>query len=341
MPIIGDENSYPSSSVDEAFQLLAAVVAEHTDKERPLTASQAFVRMRRKSFGGFDLKDFGYSRFRDFLAEASQAGYVVIDDSRPGDLALLAAESHTKQEPVKPVRPDLWKAFTDWTPGLVRLYDIDQDRVLVVPADPAPLEPVRFKEIRERRETSPESFATIKPVELHDQLEWMRKFAEAVHDLKIRELLESALASEKPVKLFRAVLRDFPEYQKRWRNSFSSQVRIEIERWRDTVQTPTPVRIDREVEARTRTRQSPLAQLGPSSRSENPDSTHIQFVIKNRGVSSYSDLLAWVTAAQKSRVISDSPDVVTLRSLLHAAIERMPAEELRNLRIPVGYLFEE
>ena len=331
-----------SQAVQEAFQLLADTIAEHDDIERPLTASGAYLQMRRKSFGGFDLKTFGYRRFRDFLAEATRAGYVAVDDSHQGDLILHVVESQKKVAPIKPIRPDLWKAFTDWTPGLVRLYDIAQDQVLTTPAEPAPLEPARFKEIRDLRERSPGNFAVISQVELHEQLEWMREFAETVQDLKIRHLLESALASEKPNKLFRAVLRDAPEYQRRWRNIFSSHVRSEIERWRDTVPTSKPIRIDRQVDNESLARPSILTQQSPPSpRGDSTDAARVQQIVRNRGVSTYSDLLTWVTAAHKSRSASDSTDVAMLRSLLHAAIDRMPAEELRNLRLPVGYLFEE
>lgn len=330
-------------ATQEAFQLLADTVAEHADTDRPLTASGAYLQMRRKSFGGFDLEAFGYRRFRDFLAQAAQAGYVTIDDSHQGDLTLRAVESHEKVESIKPIRPDLWKAFTDWTPGLVRLYDIAEDQVLMTPAEPVPLEPVRFKEIRDRREKSPENFVVISPIELQEQLEWMHKFSETVQDQQIKQLLETALASEKPHKLFRAVLRDATDYQKKWRNVFSSRVRAVIERWRDIVPTSNPIRIDRQVDNRTQIIPSNLMLTQPSSlpRGENADPARPQVNARGRGVSTYSDLLTLVTVTHKSRGTSEPTDVAMLRSLLHAAIDRMPAEELRNLRLPVGYLFEE
>jgi hypothetical protein len=328
-------------SREEAFKLLADIVAEHTDSGRSLTASEAYLQMRRKSYGGFNLEDFGYNRFRDLLAEASQAGYIVLDATRQGDYALFAPETHEKIPSIRPIRPDLWKAFIDWTPGLMRLFDIEQDQVLLVPAEPAPLEPVQFREIRTRRQDSPEKLILIDPVGLPQQLEWMREFAESASDPRVRQLLENALISEKPVKLFKAVLRDFPEYQRKWRSNFSGRVRAQIERWRDATSTSTPIRIDRQNEVEVSGRRVDVASAPPSKRIEYSDSVPDHNIIRVRGVSTYSDLLT-AMGARKSGVSSESPaDAVILRTLLHAAIDRMPAEELKNLRLPIGYLFED
>lgn len=339
-------DSSPAS--EEAFRLLADVVSEQSAAGGVLTASQAYVKMRQRSYGGFNLQVFGYRRFRDFLMDAAQSGYVIIDETRPGDFALIQPEiPATTNERFTAIRPDLWKAFIDWSAGIMRLYDITQDRAVMLPAEPAPLEPARFKEIRERRKSDPDNFILINPIGLAQQLDWRREFAEQVPDQQIKQLLDSALVSEKPVKLFNAVLRDTPEYQLKWKHHLTSRVRTEIERWRDTVGISIEILVERKKEDEESKRISLKSPTSGLSDRDRADLAALASVLRGSHpartrVSSYSDLLSSQairgTASPREH---SSVELSEIRRLLHFAIDRMPEEELKNLCVPLRYLFED
>jgi Uncharacterised protein family (UPF0158) len=166
----------------EAFMLLADIVAQSASG-RQLTASQARIQMKRRSYGGFSPEALGYAKFRDFLLQAAKR-------------------------------------------------------------KPAPLEPAMFRETRARLQDESGNFIAIEPIAMGTQLEWRREFVASVADSRVRALLESALASEKPAKVFGAILREVPEEQARWRAIQRAHVRPFVERWRDSSPTAVPIRID-------------------------------------------------------------------------------------------------
>lgn len=330
-----------SASRTEAFQLLADVVAQNSIG-RDLTASQARLQMRRKSYGGFNLQDLGFSRFRDFLSEAAKEGYVVVDDTRPGDYTLsLPTRSPGRADQTARIRSDLWRAFLDWSHDLQRIYDIERDQATMLPGEPAPLEPAKFRDLRLRIQANPTMFITIDPVDMQIQLGWMREFAEEVSDPRIKSLLKSALASEKPAKLFSAVLREIPDEQINWRSALRSRVRSYIEEWRDAAPTAQPIRIDIDLEAAkaTSSAESQRAQTrGDASDWLSLVNDLTIATTKTARPRPYTRLAASSVLPQAK---GNMADLNSLRALLHGAIDRMSLEELKDISIPIGSLFED
>lgn len=318
----------------QAFDVLVAAVSEVRERRgRPATASEVRVAMRQRTYGGFDPPALGFPRFRDFLDEAEQLGHVRIDRARPGDVALVLPEESEAADPVPMVRPDLWRAFADWTPGQLRLYDSAEDRVHVIPEQPVPLEPERFGEVRRRLAADPSAFVPVTPVPRQRQIGWMREFADSVGDKQSRLLLRSALDGEKPAKLFLSTLRQSPPLLARWRQEHRARVREEILRWREhRVPEGVSVTVDRQEEPEDEGSRGPARELSASWGSAQltlwareparlwPRSDHWHF--------------APTLGGDHGR---ESPDAA-LRALVHAAVDRMPVEELRALRLPVGYL---
>jgi len=100
----------------EAFGVLAkAVEGLTTASARNPTASEVRLEMKRRTHGGFDPKLVGFKRFREFLTAAADAGFVTLDTTRLGDVAVGRAEDSTVSSAHENfVRPDLWRAFIDW-----------------------------------------------------------------------------------------------------------------------------------------------------------------------------------------------------------------------------------
>jgi len=333
-----------SASPVEAFQLLADVVAQNSDG-RDLTASQARLQMRRKSYGGFNLKDLGFARFRDFLSEAAKEGYVVVDDTRPGDYTLsLPAQPSGRAGQTARIRPDLWRAFLDWSHDLQRVYDIERDQATMLPVEPAPLEPQKFRELRQRIKANPGVFVTIEPIDMQTQLGWMREFAEKVSDSRIKSLLKSALASEKPAKLFSAVLREIPDEQINWRNTLRVHARSFIEEWRDAIPTAQPIRIDTDREMAARDESSTdNARSAVHTRGDVGDllSLVTDLAIATTKTARTSQYTSPAGSSALPQTRKNTADLNSLRALLHAAIDRMSLEELKDISVPIGYLFED
>lgn len=244
------------------------------------------------------------------------------------------------QEVDKPrIRPDLWKAFVDWKPDLLRLYDFDKDHAVLIPSSPAPLEPERFRAIREKLRVSPDSLVKIEPISMRTQLGWMREFSAEVADPRIKSLLDAALSADKPAKTFVAVLRQVPPELGRWRKNLGALVRSEVERWQNSTPRAKSICIDHLDEVTVGGAPEHRAQSRPpAATGENllDLASHLATV----GFSS-SKIYGGAFGGSLFQGNSTQQDsVVNLRFRLHAAIDRMPLEELRLLRIPVGYLFE-
>jgi hypothetical protein len=317
----------------EAFAvLLDAVGSLTTEGARPPTASEVRLEMKHRTYGGFDPKLVGFKRFREFLMAAASQGHIALDASRPGDLAVLRpADADQLREPSNFVRSDLWRAFVDWDPRMLRFYDKNAGKALMIPRESVPFEPMRYRDLRRRLEQEPESFIEINPVEMPTQLAWMREYAERVTDADLRSLLKEALDSKKPLKLFTDMLRANPPQLALWHRELGLKVRREVERWRDSAAAEEQIDIER--------RQPPSSAPGSLSQSHSSSRTE--------DLTSNARLLRLLRTRLKPSSDRDPSETgsqaegAELRARLHLAIDRMPLAELKMLRVPVGYLFED
>ncbi|MGW1087743.1 UPF0158 family protein [Streptomyces sp. NPDC002596] len=231
------------------------------------------------------------------------------------------------------MRSDLWKAFSDWNPRTSRFYDLNEDRVVTLPTEPAPLEPPRYTELRAKIAENPSGFVEIRPVSRQQQLDWMRDFALLVTDPEVSRVLGEALKSDHPARYFVVVLRSFPNLLNRWHNTLRERVYAEALKWRDSDSRLAAVQINH-ADSST---QPPASRL----REEAAGSTGAASRRAAEGSQKHTHDLELVQffASQTPGKAAQSRSL--LRQRLHEAIERMPESELRKISIPVGYLFEE
>lgn len=335
--------SEPVSSArhSEAFDVLVSAVETLCKAGRPPTASEVRLEMRSLTYGGFSLKELGYVKFRDFLYDAEKRGKIRIDSSRVGDYAVmpvgLAYEGSAESAAI---RTDLWKAFVDWNANLSRWYDLKNDKAFILPREPAKLEPKSFQRFRADLASDPDSYIPIEPVSVKTQLEWMGNFAAERRDPVLRELLKGALASDKPIKTFITALKSVPVQYESWRREFAAKVRVVVDEWKASHHSLASIQVERDVSVQDLVA-VPVAGTGESP---NPSTQSTASGISKAYIQLASTWLRPENIISSIKFHSRQEGTVNesaLRLRLHAAIDRMPLEELKALRIPVGYLFEE
>lgn len=319
----------------EAFGVLRDALNDLAHLGRPATASEARLRIKRRTYDGFDLGILGYKRFRDFLDAAEAAGYIEIDDERKGDVAVrLPGAIYDQVEDggtSRRIRHDLWRAVSDWEGKSTHVVDLPTNRVISFPLLPVPLEPAEFADLRDRLRLNDANLIPVAPVPQTTQVEWMRKFAD---DTGIEEL-RAVFSTVNPIEQFMTIVRSDPEFRRDWSRVLSEHVRHYIGEWKskergaagfNPFESPESVR---------------SAQIGPGPTTEHVIPRAVKAAVREHIVPRSGR--TWHVGASgnvtyvKSRLGSGSQ----IRQILHAAIDRMPDNELRNINIPVGYLFDE
>lgn len=339
-----------SSRLDIALDLLVEVVGELSGSGRLPTGSEVRLALKNRTYDGFDLKSLGFRRFRDFLAGAVAQGRIEVDETRPGDVAVRLPGIASTTAVVPPaIRGDLWRAFLEWGPDELRLYDNIEDKVIRLPRTPAPLEPERFASVRRSVAEAPDRYISITPVSRTTQVDWMRQFA-ATRAPDLRELLEQALAGEKPSKTFVQVLRALPDERARWQEALLGHIRSRVEDWRAgagldisidkradaDVQEAPPPDADADVPAVPATPRWVISTQQAPRPSTDEALSALTAIVRTQRLARHR----WLDA-KAARSTPDPRAESELRRRLHEAIDRMPVDELRRLVIPVGYLFEE
>ena len=293
------------ASRDEAVALLARAAEELFDElgEQP-TASQVKLRMSSLSFGGFNVKQLGYSRFRDLVSECESRGLIRVDSSRAGDIGIVTRDRVAESRSFSPtVNPSVWRAVVDWSPNMLRVWDLQLRRAWLLPHQEVPLEPEKFKQLRARYASEGDSFLTIPHLSRTDQYDLFRAFLRQL-DLEPEQSADvsEALSTDRPIRLSLELLRELrPESAVEWSNTLRARVQHLLHQW--------------------------IA--------ENPQVTlddvflPIQESAKGRSTSPRQNEPS--TGSEESR----------LREAVHRAVDRMPASALRALSIPLGYLYGE
>lgn len=325
------QNAAPSEQLlKDAFVVLEQAVQAQADAAQWPTASQVRVAMKRLTYDGFDPEELGYKRFRDFLHAAEAAGHVALRWDRPGDVvvAMAGAESPSKEATRVRIRRDLWQAALDWKQGVDHYLDLNIDRALALPREPVRLEPERLRQLRLRVADQDPQVVKVARISIGQQLDWMKTHVESVPEGPLRSLLVQALASDKPAKVFAAVLRDQPAAQDRWFARLSANVLAHLQQWKQS----EPRLADLQIEAPN----SPVqAEAGKVLADKSGDSLAALIEDFQRGPRAHNMRLA-DRLFVRDRMVLNSEE--RLRAILHQAIDQMPEAELRALRIPAGYL---
>ena len=308
----------------DAFKVLERALREFLREEgRPPTASELRLRMGVLTHGGFKLNALRYRGFRELLADAEAQDLVVIDSARQGDITVDFPGLVGGDQGAQYMRPDLWRALVDWSPRTTRVWDLEDERALVLPSEPVLLEPARFARIRELIASKPKRFVSIPHLTVIDQLQLLKDLATKSHlDLGTRTALDGAFHSDRPMKAALDVLRGYNvDFATSWTNVLRAEALKRAERWKAGVPALADVDL------------FPTAAV-PSEKE-----------IRNAHASSRAKASQVASSVLREDAYGHVPrpyvTEAALRSLIHAAIDRMPAQELRALVIPVGYLFPE
>jgi Uncharacterised protein family (UPF0158) len=230
--------------LDAAYGVLVAAVQALQQRGRRPVAAGVKSEMQRLSAGGFLEGSFGFGTFRSFLDAAAAEGRVLLVQAPRGtgqDIELLLpgqpAPAHTparqRVRKAQRIRHDLWRAFVDWNPDSVRIYDRARGKARCFPREPKPLEPPDVTELRRRWQSDPDAFPRITPISRETQLGWMRQFVDhEVTDQASQEVLRMALnRPDRPETAFAQAVRVASVESERWNSFRAGRVRGVIERW--------------------------------------------------------------------------------------------------------------
>lgn len=300
------------------------------------TASEVRLDLKQATYGGFDPKALGFKRFRDFLLEAQRRGYVVLDSTRAGDIAVGGPGDETGPNVTPTIRRDLWKAVTDWRPDLDHFFDLESDRVVSIPKEERPLEPERIRDLRSRVPMESDRYLKIPSLPWARQSTIMREFASSP-GLKpdLRKLLIAALDQDKPSRSWQAVLRIDSAAYAAWQRFLKTRVDDHLSSWRRD--SPPAARITMERRIR------PETDAGSRSAKQETPSTDLSVLLRVAASANRDDESREVHRVSRLTVAErhDSMGERQLRLMAHRAIDQMSVEELRRLEIPLGYVFPE
>lgn len=301
------EHSQRDDNLQTAFDVLASLVEEMHAAGRRTYAASVKPQLLTRTNGGFNEREIGpgFASFRDFLAAAETAGVVKVSPAPVGPDVEILPPGATSLGPrnisarvgVGPrIRADLWRAFVDWTPGRLRVFDRLDNVAKVVTAQPAPLEPPQQSALRRAIPVEPDRYVTISPVPLERQQEIMAEFLATLEPSPVHAALETALRSPRPIRAFTSTLTiDGAVHDAYTAHRLSCIARI-IEEWKGVNHLEVDI-----FESR------PQARLDESTSHAPP---------------------------------ANDPAEAAARRILHAAIDRMPLEELNRLHVPVEFYLE-
>lgn len=115
------------------FEVLRRATEELSGQGATMTAAAVSLRMRAID-GGFAPRVAGYTTFGGFLRDAADAGVVNVHypaETGKVDTMLTTVDDESRPEPVVHghVPTDLWRAFTDWGPNTIFVWEPKQRSV--------------------------------------------------------------------------------------------------------------------------------------------------------------------------------------------------------------------
>ncbi|MGM1058548.1 UPF0158 family protein [Saccharothrix sp. Mg75] len=298
-----------------AFGLVQLAVTNLRSRGRRTTAAAVKTEMQRLSAGGFSESEYGHKSFRHFLVAAEKAGFIAVrlpaygsgqdaEISMPQDVQ--PPESSTSS--VRSIRPDIWSTFFDYRPDITRVFDLRTHRAAKFPIDPTSRESSDVSELRTRFMDHPNEFLVIEPVQIDEQLGWMKAFASETSEPE-RALLEDALKKEKPLAAFTSMVRSNTSLTERWNRFRLGRVTARVKDW--------------------------MQQHGLEFDLYDVDSLTGRKRQRDQGGTFGS-----VTSRTDRTTPRSGVDSEQVRARVHRAVARMPLSELLQLRIPVEYILE-
>jgi len=234
----GDRDAALRVGLDE----LVLAVQERFRAGRPAVAAALKSDLQRRFNGRFDERVMGLFSFRDFLKEAEARRLIRLRWAAGGDLEALppglteppvaaATQSDTGPQGTVYIRPDIWRAFVDWRPNWTRAYDRQQDRAVMFPASATPFDAAEWVEARASLAAHPDRFRLIEPIAMEKQLAWMNELIDQIPEVATRDLLRSAIDTNRPFGAFARSVAALPEVKARWNQVMQERVFAIAREW--------------------------------------------------------------------------------------------------------------
>ena len=241
------ENTFstPSADLTTAFELLEKVVSQMAKTGRSVLGAALKLQMRRASTPTFDERALGYGKFAEFLRAAERAGKVTLGESPGGDIEITLARPGQRTPPSTSssqisVRDDLWRAFTGFSPSLVRVFNLQDGRAYSIPKFSVSGEQLSVTQIRNQLEQGSNDLVRIEPISASTLFEWMEGFAQAEgHNVQVRNALLRALAGPAPFRSFSFAARTNGVFRE-WATERVNRVLQVLENWFRDHQIPSP-----------------------------------------------------------------------------------------------------
>lgn len=167
----------------------------------------------------FDVEALGFPSFRAFLEAAASAGYVQLRvAANAPDVEVIVSQADAAEKHRSRIRADLWDAFVDWDPEVVRLYDKRDDVVHKMRSTSGFEDRLRFVPIR--------------PITQDATLKWMSEFAESYSE-PVRGQLADALTAPKPFAAFSMAVKRLRLFHE-WNQQRLDRVVERIDEWRQS-----------------------------------------------------------------------------------------------------------
>lgn len=232
-----------------AWALLVRAVGALRERGRRPTSAGVKSEMKTLS-PWFDETKMGFDSFRMFLTAAEREDVISLSPapSGPDVLVGLSAklpgrdegpdhEPESLQSAPRPpgrirIRPDLWKAFVDWDPGLLRAIERDTHEIVLISRVPKEFEPDSVAALRHRMIVAPERFLPIEPISPEQQVAWMNQFAQSIEEeCSEKDNLLNALKENKPATVFARTIRTMPPLNQEWYGRLAENVSEVINGW--------------------------------------------------------------------------------------------------------------
>lgn len=228
------------------FALLRTIVDDLTAAGRRSFAAGLKPRLQSLSNGEFAETRLGFPTFKSFLEAAEEAGVVELRRT-PSDLMVVPARSTPGRQgapparhaggvlgPGKRIRPDLWRAWVEWSSELKRFYDRATDRVMFFLDKEDVNQPEALVSARRQVVEEPDRYIEIEPIGAHATVDAMREFAGSWPDEDERRAMLDALTAPNPERAavsFTRFLRVHSSISSAWHVARMQQVASAIATW--------------------------------------------------------------------------------------------------------------
>lgn len=267
----------------------------------------------------FELRTAGFRNLRHFLetfpdvVQVAHDGQDITASTPAAGLSPSAPLGSALETPSFAIlRADIWRAFALMDSTLLRFYDPDTKRAVMLPRDRAEQEPEMLKKLRDALDTG--RFLPIEPVTSDEQLSEMHAFARQLPLGVARHALETALSQSLWFRAFQTALREHG-LEQHWKSRWSEVVLRRVRDWCGKHQVEIPGLL-KQVPGLRAARSDAISRREDRSASPSPpDQPH----------------------AQPEPVVVRTSE---LRARILSAIGRMPTSALLALPIPAEYMLD-